>query len=41
MLPFLMMATCSPQGGWVSDLLTGRFGKRAGRSGVALAGMGL
>jgi len=41
MLPFLMMATCSPLGGWVSDFLTGRFGKRAGRSGVALAGMGL
>jgi len=40
-LPFLMMATCSPLGGWVSDFLTQRLGKRVGRSGVALVGMGL
>jgi ACS family glucarate transporter-like MFS transporter len=41
MLPFLMMATCSPLGGWVSDFLTKHLGKRVGRSGVALVGMGL
>src|SRR6266852_4692424 len=41
MLPFLAMATCSPLGGWISDRITGRFGRRAGRCGVAVAGLGL
>ena len=41
MLPFVAMATCSPLGGWISDVLTKRYGKRAGRCGVAVAGMGL
>ena len=41
MLPFLAMATCSPLGGWISDRLTKRFGKRVGRCGVAVAGLGL
>ena len=35
MLPFIAMATCSPIGGWISDRLTRRFGKRIGRCGVA------
>ncbi len=35
MLPFLAMAICSPLGGWISDRLTKRFGKRAGRCGIA------
>ena len=41
MLPFLAMATCSPLGGWISDRLTRRYGKRAGRCGVAVVGMAL
>ena len=41
MLPFLAMAVCSPLGGWVSDRVVARFGKRAGRCGVAVAGLGL
>jgi ACS family glucarate transporter-like MFS transporter len=41
MLPFLAMATCSPLGGWISDRLTQRYGKRAGRCGVAVVGMAL
>jgi ACS family glucarate transporter-like MFS transporter len=41
MLPFLAMATCSPLGGWISDLLTRRYGKRTGRCGVAVAGIAL
>jgi ACS family glucarate transporter-like MFS transporter len=41
MLPFLAMATCSPLGGWISDRLTTRSGKRIGRCGVAAVGMGL
>ena len=41
MLPFLAMATCSPLGGWISDRLTIRYGKRIGRCGVAVAGIGL
>jgi ACS family glucarate transporter-like MFS transporter len=41
MLPFLAMATCSPLGGWISDLLTRRYGKRIGRCGVAVAGIAL
>jgi ACS family glucarate transporter-like MFS transporter len=35
MLPFIAMAVCSPLGGWISDRLTGRYGKRVGRCGVA------
>lgn len=35
MLPFIAMATCSPLGGWISDQLTRRYGKRVGRCGVA------
>ena len=35
MLPFIAMATCSPLGGWISDRLTKRYGKRVGRCGVA------
>jgi MFS transporter, ACS family, glucarate transporter len=35
MLPFVAMATCSPLGGWISDRLTRRHGKRVGRCGVA------
>jgi MFS transporter, ACS family, glucarate transporter len=41
MLPFIAMATCSPLGGWISDGLTKRFGKRIGRCGIACAGMAL
>ncbi len=41
MLPFLAMATCSPLGGRISDLLTRRHGKRIGRCGVAVAGIAL
>jgi ACS family glucarate transporter-like MFS transporter len=41
MLPFVAMATCSPLGGWISDGLTKRHGKRTGRCGIAVAGMGL
>jgi MFS transporter, ACS family, glucarate transporter len=41
MLPFIAMATCSPLGGWISDRLTKRFGKRLGRCGVACAAMAL
>ncbi len=41
MLPFLAMATCSPLGGRISDLLTERYGKRIGRCGVAVAGIAL
>ena len=40
-LPLLAMAVCSPLGGWVSDRLTGRFGKRVGRCGIAMFGIGL
>jgi ACS family glucarate transporter-like MFS transporter len=39
MLPFLAMATCSPVGGWLSDRLTKRFGRRTGRCGVAVVSM--
>jgi ACS family glucarate transporter-like MFS transporter len=31
MLPFAAMATCSSLGGWISDRLTERYGKRMGR----------
>ena len=41
MLPFIAMAVASPLGGIVSDRLTKRSGKRAGRCGVAVAGMAL
>jgi ACS family glucarate transporter-like MFS transporter len=41
MLPFVAMATCAILGGWISDGLTKRFGKRTGRCGIAVAGMGL
>ncbi len=41
MLPFLAMASCSPLGGWVADILTRRVGKRAGRCGVAVFGLAL
>ena len=39
MLPFLAMATFSPLGGYISDRLTRRYGKRAGRCGISVAGM--
>jgi ACS family glucarate transporter-like MFS transporter len=41
MLPFIAMATCSPLGGWISDGLTKRYGKRIGRCGFASATIGL
>ena len=41
MLPFIAMATCSPLGGWLSDALTKRYGKRTGRCGVAAASIAL
>jgi len=40
-LPFLAMAICSPLGGVVSDRITRLYGKRWGRCGVAVAGIGL
>jgi ACS family glucarate transporter-like MFS transporter len=39
-LPFLGMLICSPLGGWISDVLTKRFGKRVGRCGVGAVGLG-
>jgi ACS family glucarate transporter-like MFS transporter len=41
MLPFIAMATASPLGGWISDILTKRYGKRIGRCGIAVVGIGL
>ena len=41
MLPFVAMATCSPLGGWISDVLTKRYGKRTGRCGIAVVCIGL
>jgi ACS family glucarate transporter-like MFS transporter len=41
MLPFLAMASCSPLGGWIADILTRRIGRRAGRCGVAVFGIAL
>jgi len=41
MLPFLAMASCSPIGGWISDVLTKKWGRRVGRCGIAVFGIGL
>ena len=41
MLPFLAMAIASPLGGWISDRVMKGRGKRWGRCGIAIAGMGL
>ncbi|HVI31454.1 MFS transporter [Phenylobacterium sp.] len=41
MLPFMAMAVGSSAGGWISDGLAKRFGKRIGRCGPAVLGMGL
>jgi MFS transporter, ACS family, glucarate transporter len=41
MLPFAAMATCSPLGGWISDRLTKRYGRRIGRCGLAGASIAL
>ncbi len=38
-LPFLAMAIGSPLGGWISDRLTRKWGKRIGRCGVAAGGI--
>ena len=40
MLPFISMAIGSAAGGWVSDLITRRYGKRAGRCRLATFGIG-
>jgi ACS family glucarate transporter-like MFS transporter len=40
-LPFLAMAICSPLGGVLSDRITRLYGKRWGRCGVAVVGIGL
>jgi ACS family glucarate transporter-like MFS transporter len=40
MLPFLAMAVASPLGGWISDRISRRFGKRAGRSYFSAAAIG-
>ena len=40
-LPFIAMALCSPLGGVVSDFVTRHHGKRWGRCGIAVLGMGL
>ena len=39
MLPFLAMATFSPLGGYISDRLTKRYGRRIGRCGVPVVTM--
>ncbi|MGA3236754.1 MAG: MFS transporter [Bryobacteraceae bacterium] len=39
-LPFLAMAVASPLGGWISDRMVRRFGKRAGRCYFAAAAIG-
>ena len=39
-LPFIAMAIGSAAGGWVSDLITRRYGKRAGRCHLATFGIG-
>jgi MFS transporter, ACS family, glucarate transporter len=41
MLPFLAMAVGSPLGGWISDRLTQRYGKRVGRCGLAAVSIAL
>jgi MFS transporter, ACS family, glucarate transporter len=41
MLPFMAITTCSPLGGWISDRLTIRYGKRIGRCGVSVASQAL
>ena len=41
MLPFIAMAICSPLGGVLSDWITRCYGKRWGRCGVAVVGIGL
>ena len=41
MLPFLAMALGSASGGWISDLITKKYGKRAGRCLLAVVGIGL
>ncbi|HZT30037.1 MAG TPA: MFS transporter [Bryobacteraceae bacterium] len=41
MLPFMAMAVCSLAGGWISDRLTARYGKRVGRCGMGVFGIGL
>ena len=40
MLPFIAMSIGSSAGGWVSDLITRRYGKRAGRCRLATFGIG-
>ncbi len=37
--PFLASAVAAPLGGWLSDHLSGQFGKRLGRCGLGLGGM--
>jgi ACS family glucarate transporter-like MFS transporter len=39
MLPFLAMAAFAPLGGYISDRLTKRYGKRAGRCGLSVVSM--
>jgi MFS transporter, ACS family, glucarate transporter len=41
MLPFIAMATCSPIGGWISDRLMKRYGRRIGRCGIAVFGLAM
>lgn len=41
MLPFIAMAVCSPLGGVICDAVTKRHGKRMGRCGIAVVGIGL
>jgi ACS family glucarate transporter-like MFS transporter len=40
-LPFIAMAIGSPLGGWISDVIAKRYGKRAGRCYPAAFGMGV
>jgi len=41
MLPFIGMTTASPIGGLISDYLTKHYGKRIGRCGIGVVGLGL
>ena len=41
MLPFIAMAVCSPLGGVICDVVTKHYGKRWGRCGIAVVGIGL